>query len=331
MKKARKVIAAALVGFMAMGLLAGCGGNDEGPVTLKLATTVNEQDSFQIAAEKFKELVEERTDGQYIIEIHPGGELGDETALLESMAAGTVDMGIITSGPFVNFSPDMGVLDMPFLFGSNEDAYKVLDGEIGQELLDTLENANLKGLAYAERGFRNVTNAVRPIETAADMKGLKLRVMENEVYTKTFKALGTNAQAMAWSDALTALGNGAVEGQENPINVIYSYALWESQQYATLTRHSYATAIITMSLEKFNELPEDVQVIFKEAAQEAAEFERAWVAENEAAQLQAMKDNGMKVVENPDLDSFKAAVQPVYDDYPEYADYLNRINAALAE
>lgn len=333
MKRARKVIAAALVGFMAMGLLAGCGGGkDEGPVTLKLATTVNEQDSFQIAAEKFKELVEERTDGAYIIEIHPGGELGDEAALLESMAAGTLEMGIITSGPFVNFASEMGVLDMPFLFGSNEDAYKVLDGEVGQELLDTLEKANLKGLAYAERGFRNVTNSVHPIETAADMNGLKLRVMENEVYAKTFKALGTNAQAMAWSDALTALGNGAVEGQENPINVIYSYALWESnQQYATLTRHSYATAIITMSLEAFNELPEDVQVIFKESAQEAAEFERAWVAENEAAQLQAMKDNGMKVVENPDLDSFKAAVQPVYDDYPEYAEYLARINAALAE
>ena len=333
MKKARKVIAAALVGFMAMGLLAGCGGGkDEGPVTLRLGTTVNEQDSFQVAAEKFAELVSERTDGKYIIEIHPNGELGDEAALLESMAAGTLEMGIVTSGPFVNFAPEMGVLDMPFLFGSSEDAYKVLDGEVGQELLGTLEAANLKGLAYAERGFRNVTNGVRPVETAADMEGLVLRVMENEVYNKTFKALGTNATPMQWSDALTALQNKAVDGQENPINVIYSYALWESNQsHATLTRHSYATAIITMSLETFNELPEDVQVIFKEAAQEAAEYERAWCAANEADQLQAMKDNGMQVVENPDLDSFKAAVQVVYDDYAEYADYLARIDAALAE
>ena len=334
MKKARKVIAAALVGFMAMGLLAGCGGGkkDEGPVTMKLGTTVNEQDSFQVAALKFKELVEERTEGKYVIEIHPNGELGDEAALLESMATGTLELGIVTSGPFVNFSQDMGVLDMPFLFGSSEDAYKVLDGEVGQELLGTLENANLKGLAYAERGFRNVTNGVRPVVTAADMKDLKLRVMENEVYNKTFKALGTNATPMAWADALTALQNKAVDGQENPINVIYSYALWESNQsHATLTRHSYATAIITMSLEKFNELPEDVQVIFKEAAQEAAEYERAWCAANEAEQLQAMKDNGMQVVENPDLDSFKAAVQVVYDAYPQYADYLAKINATLVE
>ena len=334
MKKARKVIAAALVGFLAMGMLAGCGGGkkDEGPVTLKLATTVNEQDSFQVAAEKFAALVNERTNGKYVIEIHPNGELGDEAALLESMSTGTLDMGIVTSGPFVNFAPEMGVLDMPFLFGSSADAYTVLDGAVGQELLGTLENANLKGLAYAERGFRNVTNSERAIVTAADMEGLKLRVMENEVYDKTFKALKANATPMAWADALTALQNGTVAGQENPINVIYSYALWESNQsHATLTRHSYATAIITMSLEKFNALPEDVQKIFKEAAQEAAEYERAWCAENESAQLQAMKDNGMQVVENPDLDSFKAAVQPVYDAYPQYAEYLAKINAALAE
>ena len=315
--------------------LAACGGKEEAPaasssepVVMKLATTVNEQDSFQVAAEKFAELVAERTEGAYTIEIHPNGELGDESDLLSSMAADELEMGIVTSGPFVNYAPAMGTLDLPFLFGSSEEAYAVLDGEVGQELLDTLEEANLKGLAYAERGFRNVTNAVKPIHSAADMKDLKLRVMENEVYAKTFSALGTNATPMAWQETLTALQNGTIEGQENPVNVIYSYALWEAnQKYATLTRHSYATAIITMSLETFNELPEDVQVIFKEAAQEAAEFERAWCAENESSQLQAMKDNGMEVDENPDLDSFKAAVQPVYEAYPQYADTLAKIQA----
>ena len=313
--------------------LAACGGeskqaSSDEPVVMKLATTVNEQDSFQIAAEKFAELVAERTEGAYTIEIHPNGELGDESDLLSSMAADELEMGIVTSGPFVNYAPAMGTLDLPFLFGSSEEAYAVLDGEVGQELLDTLEEANLKGLAYAERGFRNVTNAVKPVHSAADMKDLKLRVMENEVYAKTFSALGTNATPMAWQETLTALQNGTIEGQENPINVIHSYALWEAnQKYATLTRHSYATAIITMSLDTYNELPEDVQVIFKEAAQEAAEFERAWCAENESAQLQAMKDNGMEVDENPDLDSFKEAVQPVYDAYPQYADTLAKIQA----
>ena len=298
----------------------------------QLGTTVNEQDSFQVAAEKFAELVAERTNGEYKIEIYPNGTLGGESDMLDSMSMGMLDMGIITSGPFVNFSEMMGVLDMPYLFATNEEAYEVLDGEIGQELLFTLEEAGLKGLAYAERGFRNVTTSVRPINSAADLKGLKLRVMENEVYTATFKALDVNAVPMAWAEALTAMQQGTIEGQENPVNVMYSYKLWEyGQKYATFDRHSYATAIITMSLDVFNTLDEETQQIFKQAAQEAAEYERAWVAEQEAGQIQALKDNGMEIVENPDVESFRAAVQPVYDAYPQYSEYIERIQAALAQ
>ena len=218
---------------------------------------------------------------------------------------------------------------MPFLFANNEEAYKVLDGEIGKELLGTLEDADLKGLAYAERGFRNITNSKKPITSAADVAGLKLRVMENDVYTATFKALDVNAVPMAWSDALTALQQGTIDGEENPINVIYSYKLWESQKYVTLDRHSYSTAIITMSNDLFKSLPEDVQKIFEESAQEAAEYERQWVADQEADQLQEIKDHGMEVIENPDVDSFRAAVQSVYDAYPDYADYIKRIQDAL--
>ena len=296
----------------------------------QLGTTVNEQDSFQVAAVKFAELVNERTNGAYKIEIYPNGVLGGESDMLDSMSMDMLDLGIITSGPFVNFCKEMGVLDMPFLFASNEEAYKILDGEIGQELLDKLENAGLKGLAYAERGFRNITNSVKPVASAADVENLKLRVMENEVYTKTFQALKVNAVPMAWQDALTALQQGTIEGQENPINVIFSYALWDyNQKYITLDRHSYSTAIITMSLEKWNALDADTQAIFKQAAQEAAEYERAWVAEQEAGQLDAIKSHGVEVIETPDVDSFRNAVQSVYDAYPQYAEYIGRIQEAL--
>ena len=298
----------------------------------QLGTTVNEQDSFQVAAEKFAELVNERTNGEYKIEIYPNGTLGGESDMLDSMSMGMLDMGIITSGPFVNFSEMMGVLDMPYLFATNEEAYEILDGEIGKELLVTLEEAGLKGLAYAERGFRNVTNSVKPVTCADDLKGLKLRVMENEVYTATFKALGVNAVPMAWAEALTAMQQGTIEGQENPVNVMYSYGLWDyGQKYATFDRHSYATAIITMSYDVYSALDEATQEIFVQAAQEAAEYERAWVAEQEAGQIQALKDNGMEIVENPDVDSFRAAVTPVYEAYPEYADYIARIQAQLAQ
>ena len=347
MKKSAKLLSAVMAGAMVLSM-AGCGSSSNSTETtaasaaeskeatsntdatvIKLGTTVNEQDSFQVCAEKFAELVKELTNGAYEIEIHPNGALGDERTMLESMQMGTLDMGIITSGPFVNFSSAMGVLDMPFLFANNEEAYKVLDGEIGKELLGTLEDADLKGLAYAERGFRNITNSKKPITNAADVAGLKLRVMENDVYTATFKALDVNAVPMAWSDALTALQQGTIDGEENPINVIYSYKLWESQKYVTLDRHSYSTAIITMSNDLFKSLPEDVQKIFEESAQEAAEYERQWVADQEADQLQEIKDHGMEVVENPDVDSFRAAVQSVYDAYPDYADYIKRIQDAL--
>lgn len=336
MKKMTRLFALVMALVMALCLTA-CGGDTaaddaatpDAPRVLKLGTTVNEEDSFHIAATKFADLVAERTNGAYQIEIYPNGALGDEATMLESMQIGTLDAGIITSGPFVNFVPEMGVLDMPFLFGSNEDAYTVLDGEIGQELLGKLESTNIKGLAYAERGFRNLTNSVRPVESAADIAGLKVRVMENEVYTATFKALGVNAVPMAWSEALTALQQNTIDGQENPVNVLHSYKLWETQAYCTMTRHAYASAIITMSLDVFNSLPADVQEIFKASAQEAAEFERAWVAENEATQMQALKDNGMEIVETPDLASFQTAVQSVYEAYPQYAEYLTRIQNQL--
>lgn len=299
-------------------------------VVFKFGTTVNEQDSFQIAAEKFAEIVEERTEGAYAIEIYPNASLGDERTMLEGMQMGTLDMGIITSGPFVNFVPEMGVLDMPFLFPDNESAYKVLDGEIGQDLLDKFEGVNLKGLAYAERGFRNLTNNSKEVKAAEDVKGLKIRVMQNEVYISTFESLGVNAVPMAWTEALTALQQGTIDGQENPVNVFHSHKLWESQKYLTMTRHAYASAIITMSLKKFQTLPEDVQVIFKEAAQEAAEYERQWVADNEESQLTDIEENGTIVVREPDVESFRAAVQPTYDKYgTDYKELIDKINEEL--
>ena len=328
MKKLTKLFAMMLAVMMVCSIAAVSASAE---TTLQFGTTVNEQDSFQVAAEKFAELVKERTNGEYVIEIYPNGTLGGEADMLEQMSMGMLDMGIITAGPFVNYSAMMGVLDMPFLFASNEEAYKILDGDIGKELLDTLEDANLKGLAYAERGFRNITNSVKPVANAADVAGLKLRVMENEIYTATFKALGVNAVPMNWQDTLTALQQGTVEGQENPINVIWSYKMWEyNQKYCVLDRHSYSTAIITMSLDLFNSLDEATQEIFVNAAQEAAEYERAWVAEKEAGQLQEIKDNGIEVIENPDVNSFREAVQVVYDAYPQYADYISRIQAELA-
>jgi tripartite ATP-independent transporter DctP family solute receptor len=334
-KKMKKFSLMALALVIVMVLSTACGQTPETPPTsaeptvIRLGMTINEQDSFYVCATKFAELVEERTNGAYDIQLFPNSSLGDERTMLESMQMGTLDSGIITSGPFVNFVPEFGVLDLPFLFPDNASAYKVLDGEIGKEILSKLEDHDLKGLAYAERGFRNLTNSVRPVRTAEDIKDLKIRVMENEVYIAAFKAMGVNAVPMAWTEALTALQQGTIQGQENPVNVIHAYKMWDSQKYVTMTRHAYAAAVITFSEEVFNKLPDDVQEIFIQAAQEAAEYERAWVAENEASQIADLKANGMEVIEDPDLESFRQAVQPVYDQYSQYSEYLTRIKEAI--
>ena len=300
------------------------------PVTLRLAHVVNEQDGFHAAAEKFQELVSERSDGAISVEIFPNATLGDERTLLEGMQIGTVDMGIITNGPVSNFLEEMAVFELPFLFPSPEAAYEVLDGEIGQELLDRLSEVNLKGLAYAERGFRNLTNSEKPVVSPADLDGLRIRVMENPVYIDTFRQLGADAIPMAWTEALTAMQQGTIDGQENPVNVVHSFKLNETQTHMTMTRHTYAPAIFVMGLPKWGQLSEETQQIVAEAAQEAAEYERALNARLEGEQLQALKDAGMEVIEDADLAAFAEAVQPVYAEYGEkFGDYLPRIQDAL--
>ncbi|MCR4441844.1 MAG: TRAP transporter substrate-binding protein [Peptococcaceae bacterium] len=299
-----------------------------GPAVIKLAHVVNEKDGFHIAAVKFKELVEERTKGAVKIEIHPNATLGDERTLIEGMQVGTIQMGVITNGPVANFLPEIAVFEMPFLFGSPEEAYKVLDGEAGKKVLSKLDTVNLKGLAFAERGFRNLTNSKKAVKAADDVAGLKIRVMENPVYIDTFKALGANAVPMAWTEALTALQQKTIDGQENPVNVIYAYKLYETQKYLSMTKHTYAPALFLMSKKFFDSLSKEVQETVQKSAQEAAVYERKWNAEQMSGQLKELAEKGMQIIE-PDLASFQKAVKPVYDKYgSKFGTLLDEINKA---
>ncbi len=298
---------------------------------LRLAHVVNERDIFHVAAAKFKELVEEKTNGRVQIDLYPNAVLGDERTLLEGMQLGTIDMGVITNGPVANFLPEIAVFELPFLFANAQEAYAVLDGPVGKELLKLLEKVNLKGLAYAERGFRNITNSKRPVVTPTDLKGLKIRVMENPVYIDTFKALGANVIPMAWTEALTALQQGTIDGQENPVVVIHSFKLYETQKHLSLTRHTYAPALIIMSLKVFKSLPTDIQKIFEESAQQAAEYARKVNGENEERLLKELVDFGMQVAQ-PELDAFREAVKPVYDKYSNrFGKHLKEIQKQLEE
>lgn len=333
MKKTKFIIFLIVVMVMIL-LVSACGKkeevaveNDE-PTTIKLSVCVNEKDGFYVAAAKFKELVEQRTDGKINVEIYPNSTLGDERTTIEGMQAGTIDMGVITCGPVANFVPEISVFEMPFLFASAEEAYKVLDGPIGDKVIAMLDKVNLKGLAYAERGFRNLTNSKKPVLKVEDIKGLKIRVMENPLYIDAFKALGANAVPMAWTETLTALQQGTIDGQENPINVVYAFKLYETQKYLSITQHTYAPALFLMSKKTFESLDEDTQEIFEIASKEAATYERNWNAEQRDIQIEFIKEHGTEIVE-PDLASFQDAMKPIYEKYSDkFGSLLEEIQAA---
>jgi len=283
-------------------------------INIKLAHVVNEKDTFHLAAEKFKELAEKYTNGSVKVTIFPNATLGDERTLLERMKMGIVDAGIITGGPIINFVPRFGAIDLPFLFRDPEHAYAVLDGPIGQGLFTDMEKQGWKGLAYAERGFRNLTHSKKAVNSSEDIKGLKIRVMQNPVYVDSFKALGANAVPMAWTEALTGLQQGTIDGQENPLNVIVSFKLNESQKYMAITRHAYAPAPILMSMVTWKKLNPEQQKAVLKAAQEAAVYERAYNNASEKLWIKELERKGMKVT-TPALQPFLAAVKPVYDTY----------------
>ncbi len=297
--------------------------------TIKLAHVVNEKDPYHITALKFKEVVESKSQGKIKVEVYPNASLGDERALIEGMQMGTVHAGVITNGPIGNFLPELAVFEMPFLFANEAEVYKVLDGPVGQKMLAKFETINLKGLAFAERSFRNLTNSKRPVRTPADAAGLKVRVMENPVFIDTFKALGVNAVPMAWTEALTALQQKTIDGQENPVNVAFAFKLQETQKYFSMTKHTYSPATIVMSKNFFDSFDKPSQDILLAAAKESAKHVRKWGADQMTEQLKAVQAGGMEIITDVDTKAFQEAVKPVYDKYgPRFGSWLKEIEKA---
>ncbi|MBO8140769.1 MAG: DctP family TRAP transporter solute-binding subunit [Firmicutes bacterium] len=304
--------------------------------TLRLGWTTADapQDPYAITARRFKELVEERTDGRYRIALFPNNQLGDERAMIEAMGIlGTLDMGVITNAPISGFVPAFQVLDMPFLFADAKQAHKILDGPIGQELLAKLEPIGIKGLGFSEGGFRYMINNVRPIKTPSDVQGVKFRVMENPVYIQMFQALGSNPTPMAWGETFTAVQQGTIDGLEIPIPVIHQNKYYEVTRYLSLTRHTYSPLVVMVSMQTWERLPEEDQVIFQEAAREAIEYTRVRNEMTTARLLKELQDLGMQVndIENPAL--FREMVRPVYERFRDQVgpDLMDRVLAAVSE
>jgi tripartite ATP-independent transporter DctP family solute receptor len=226
---------------------------------------------------------------------------------LQQIQMGSVQMGIITDGPFDVFVPETRVISYPFLFGSFEMVDKVLDGAPGQELLGRLEKAGFKGLAYSENGFRNLTNNKRAVHTVDDVAGLKIRVMESVLHKELWRLLGANPTPMGWP-IYSELQQGTIDAQENPLSVIATYKLNEVQKFLTLTSHVYSSHIDVANLKWFQGLPAADQESIRQCMMEAAKYQRGWNRSNEAGFLAKLKEAGMGVDEHPDLASFRAKV-----------------------
>jgi tripartite ATP-independent transporter DctP family solute receptor len=285
------------------------------PITLKLAHVVSTSAPYHIGAMEFAKLVDQKTKGQLKIEIYPGGQLGKgERECIEGLQIGTIDLVATSTGPVGGFVPQMLVVDLPFLFRDNSHVDKVLDGPIGEGLLKDLSKAGIKGIAFWENGFRNLTNNKHPVNKPEDVKGLKLRTMENEVHMDAFRTLGADPTPMTWGEVYTSLQQGVIDGQENPINIIRTHKIYEVNKNLALTGHVYSPALLLMNENKFKSLAPDLQKALMEAGKEAAKFERKFIRDNETKMLDELKGFGMQVT-YPDKKLFQKATEPTYKKY----------------
>jgi tripartite ATP-independent transporter DctP family solute receptor len=276
-------------------------------MTIKLGVVTKPGSAQNIVAEKFKELIEDRSKGEIEVKIFHSAALGNETEILQQIQMGTIEMGVITSGPFDTFDPIARVIEYPFLFKDNDQADAILDGPLGKEILKSLETSGFKGLCFSENGFRNLTNSKKPVKTTADVQGLKIRVMDSAIHKAIWQALGANPTPMPWP-IYTELEQGVIDGQENPLWVMEVYKFYEIQKYMTMSRHVYSAHIDVASLKWWNTLKPETQDMIQKVIYEAAVFQRSDNRSKDADRLTMLKEKGVQVEDNPDLAAFRAKV-----------------------
>ncbi|MGY6409834.1 MAG: TRAP transporter substrate-binding protein [Alkalilacustris sp.] len=286
--------------------------------SLVIGHALSPSSHYGLGAQAFLDTLEELSGGAFTGEQAPAGQLGGERDMIEGLQIGSLDLVITSTGPLGNFVPEVLALDLPFLFRDYDHARAVLDGDIGQELLDQMRDADLVGLAWTENGFRHVTNSRRPVTAPEHMEGLTLRTMENRVHMAAFEGIGASPTPMAFPEVFGALQQGVIDGQENPITVITAARFWEVQRYVTLTGHVYSPAIVLASPILFDSLTEEEQGWFLEAARVSAAATRAEVDRLEEEGIALLLENGMEVITEIDRDAFQTlaaeASWPVFTD-----------------
>ncbi|WP_280770442.1 TRAP transporter substrate-binding protein [Salipaludibacillus daqingensis] len=290
--------------------------------TIRAGIGLNNEHPQYKGLEKFKEIVEEQTDGAIHVETYHSGQLGDDRSMMEALQLGSQEVTVPSTAPIANFISEFSIFDFPFLFPNSDVADEVLDGEVGQKFLDMLDDQNLKGLAYWENGFRDLTNSDREVATVEDFEGLTIRTMENDLHLDAFRAMGANPTPMAFTELFTALQQGTVDGQENPFATIYLEGFYEVQDYVSDTHHIYSPFVFMMSKSFYDSLPDDYQEIVDSAALEAGEYQRELNREANDQYLEELIEEGMTFTEVTDeaREEMREVIEPVIEEYAAQLD-----------
>ena len=301
-----------LVASMTLGLgLVAASASLHAQTTMKISISTAQNSHQGVAIDTFAKEVAARTGGRYKVETFYNGSLGGERESIEAVQLGTQELAFSSTGPVPNFVPDAKILDVPFLFRDKAHARAVLDGPIGQELLTKFDAKGFKALAWAENGFRHMTNSKRDVKAPADLKGLKMRTMENPVHIAAYKGFGIITTPMAFPEVFTALQQGTVDGQENPLPVIMSAKFSQVQKHLSLTGHVYSPCIFVMNKGSFDKLSAADKTAFLDAAKVAAKANRDRVDQDDANGVKELRAQGMTVIEDVDKAKFVAQLAPV--------------------
>ncbi len=292
-------------------------------------TVDTEEHPSTMSAHKLGEILEEKAPGRFTINVFPNSTLGGAAELVESVQMGNVDMACPATSFVANYVPSLGALDLPYMFTSPEEAYAVLDGEIGQQLMDEVEAVGIKPLSYWEVGFRCLANSQRPINTVDDVAGLRLRIISNEVQEALFTALGVDPVPMGLSDALVANQQGTIDGMDNPLSGLYTTSVYEFDKYIAVTNHVYTAQIVIMSQKAWDSMTPEDQEIFMEAVAEATQFDRDEQARQTAEAADNLQAKGCEI-SYPELSGFVEKMDPVYDQFPQFADTIAAIKEVTA-
>ena len=303
-------------------LLAACGGGSGDGESLDDVIEISYGHGFMPetphhqAALKFKEEIEEKTDGKVIVEIYPSDQLGAAREQFEGLQIGTQEIALLPAARISGFVPELQIFDLPFLFPDRESGYELMDGEFGTELLGYLENQDIKGVAFYEDGFKHFT-ANTELRNPDDFKGLKFRTMESSIIMEQFRSLGSNPTTIDIGELYNSLQQGVVDGQENPLVTIKNMKFYEVQDVVTLSEHGYLGHVLMFSDQWLSSLPEDIQEVLIETGRDLATWQREEIQKEEEGYIEEIEEYGTKVIELTDEEKevLKKVTEPAHDEY----------------